>query len=319
MKLLVLGKRGSVTHWTEDAVAGFRAAGHDVRFASVRNPSLHRSIEAILLARWAGAPRAAYIGRAVARFSPDLILVITAYHTPLPILAHIAVLPHRPPIIGWVGDRFSAEEREVAALFDAVAYTDTGLLALHAELGFRCRAVFLSHAANLRLAGGPADKQPRKPEMVFVANPTPYRLQLVSQVRAPMQLYGPGWTRLPRTPHHIHPRRVGIRELATIYHTHLAALNVRNEDNVLIGLNQRHFDPYLSGTPVVADDQGDLPRCFESGREMLVYRDVDELNEIYARLQRQPAEATTVGEAGRRRVLAEHTYGHRLMTLARLV
>jgi len=155
--------------------------------------------------------------------------------------------------------------------------------------------------------------------MVFVANPTPYRLQLVSQVRVPMQLYGPGWARLPRTSHHIHPRRIGIRELATIYRTHLAVLNVRNESNVLIGLNQRHFDPCLAGTPVVADDQGDLPSCFEPGREMLVYRDVDELNDIYARLLRHLDEAMAVGEAGRRRVLAEHTYGHRLTTLARLV
>ena len=97
MKVFVVGKRGSVTHWAEDAVAGFRAAGHVVAFGSTRNPGLHRSVERILLAGWAGVPRAAFLGRAIARFAPDLILVVTAYHTPLPLLEHIAALPNRPP------------------------------------------------------------------------------------------------------------------------------------------------------------------------------------------------------------------------------
>jgi spore maturation protein CgeB len=96
-------------------------------------------------------------------------------------------------------------------------------------------------------------------------------------------------------------------------------MHVRNERNVMVGLNQRHFDPCLAGTPVVADNQDDLPLCFEPGREMLVYRDVDELNDLYVRLRRDPERAAAVGAAGRRRVLAEHTYGHRLTALARML
>lgn len=318
MRLFILGKRGSVTHWAEDAVAGFQAAGHDVRFGSFRLPGLHRSLEKLLLARHVGAPLAVRLGRAISQFSPDLILVITGYYAPLPILEHIAALPNRPPLVGWVGDKFSLDDRPAAALFDAVAYTDTGLLALHQELGFGARASFLPHAANTRLETGAEATGVRRPDMVFVANPTAYRLALVSQVRTPIQLYGPGWTRLPPTNHQIHPRRIGVDELGKIYRTHFAVLNARNERNVLVGLNQRHFDPYLARTPVVTDDQGDLPLCFEPGREMLVYRDADELNQQYARLQREPGLAAAVGEAGQRRVLAEHTYGHRLATLARL-
>ena len=316
MKLFVVGKRGSVTHWPEDAVAGFRAAGHDVRFGSTRNPNLHRSIEQVLLARWAGVPRAAHLGRAIGRFSPELIVVITAFHTPLPILEHLAALPGRPPLLGWVGDRFAEESRAAAALFDAVAYTDTGLLALHETLGFPCPAIFLPHAANPRLEGGA--NMARRPEMVFVANPTKYRLALVSQVRTPMALIGPGWEQLTPTHHQIDAQRIGVEALAACYRTHLAVLNIRHERNVLAGLNQRHFDPYLMATPVIADDQGDLPRCFDPGREVLVYRDIDELNELYAKLRREPAMASAIGDAGRRRVLAEHTYGHRLAALASL-
>ena len=79
-----------------------------------------------------------------------------------------------------------------------------------------------------------------------------------------------------------------------------------------------HGGKLISGT-VVADNQDDLPLCFEPGHEVLVYRDVDELNDLYVRLRREPERAAAVGEAGRRRVLAEHTYGHRLTALAKLL
>src|SRR4051794_40106984 len=130
MKLFVLGKIGGVLHWTEDSVAGFRAAGHDVCLGIARNPRLHRGIERVLLARWAGIPRAARLARAISKFSPDMILVIAATLVPLPILEHVAALPNRPPLFGWIGDRISAGDRPAMELLDAVAYTDTGLLAL---------------------------------------------------------------------------------------------------------------------------------------------------------------------------------------------
>jgi spore maturation protein CgeB len=310
MKVFVLGKLGSVTQWTEGSIAGFRAAGHEVALGVTRNPRMHRVIDRML-------PRSARIGRAIAAFSPDLIVAVAAYLVPLPILRRVAALPNRPPLLGWVGDLFSAADRETAELFDAVAYTDSGLLALHDQLGFASRAVFLPHAVGVEqdrgVAGGP-----RQRSMVFVANPTPHRLALVSQVHLPLHLYGPGWQRLQPTEHRIDARRVGPDELAGVYRSHLAVLNIRNERNVVDGLNQRHFAPYLAATPVVADDQADLERCFEPGREILVYRDAGELNDIYQGLQREPDRAAAIGEAGKRRVLAEHTYARRLAALAAL-
>jgi hypothetical protein len=59
MKIVVLARRGSVVHRAEDAVAGFKAGGHDVRFDVTRDPFPHRTIEKVLLAWSLGAPRAA--------------------------------------------------------------------------------------------------------------------------------------------------------------------------------------------------------------------------------------------------------------------
>jgi len=109
----------------------------------------------------------------------------------------------------------------VAGLFDAIAYTDTGLLALHDELHLPTRAAYLPHAANPRLGAAGLDPggtgQPaRVPRMVFVANPTRHRRAVVGHISAPMTLYGPGWKSLSPTHHEINARPVGIAELASI-------------------------------------------------------------------------------------------------------
>jgi spore maturation protein CgeB len=298
MRIFILGKRGSVVHWAEDCIAAFRAAGHEVRFGVTRDPRLNPAIERILL-----APRARQFARTITRFSPSLILAIAPYQMPLAILEHVARMTRRPPLLGWVGDTFTATSARHADLFDAVGYTDTGLLAAHRRFGWTAPAAYLPHAANPRLDRGVADRVARHRDMVFVASPTPHRRELISQVRTPMRLFGIGWT--PQLPagHVIDPRHVGIDELAAIYRAPVAVLNIRNENNVLAGLNQRHFDPYLAATPVVSDDQADLPCCFD---------------DVYARIRREPGHAATIGENGRRRVLAEHTYEHRLAALTKL-
>jgi spore maturation protein CgeB len=149
--------------------------------------------------------------------------------------------------------------------------------------------------------------------MVFIANVTPGRRAVIGAIASPVSVYGPGWRRA--APHDIHPGRAPHAAVAGLYARHLAALNVRNEHNVLFGLNQRSFDPYLSATPLLCDDQGDLERCFDPGAEVLAWRDVAELNVAYERLRRSPDEARRIGEAGRRRLLADHGYGHRLAAL----
>jgi spore maturation protein CgeB len=173
--------------------------------------------------------------------------------------------------------------------------------------------MFLPHAANLAAARPVAGV--RSPSMIFVGAATPGRLAVAEAITAPAVFQGPGWRRLRGHRHEVSARRVAHRSVAGLYAGHLAALNMRNEINVLSGLNQRSFDPCLSATPVVSDAQQDLERCFEPGAEVTVWRDAVELNAIYDRFRRHPDEAAAIGEAGRRRVVADHGYGARLATL----
>ncbi len=307
MKILLLGKQASINHWLEDAASAFRAGGHDVRLGIVRRPWLGAALEARLV-----EPLAALLARRAPRFAPELILAIGGFHVPLAFLERLAALPGRPPLAGWVGDAFDETARPAAALYDLVAYTDTGLLARHRRLAFASPALFLPHAADPG-AASPTPAGGRGDRMVFVGAATQGRRAVVEAVAAPLNIFGPGWAAAAGP--HAYAGRVPHRAVAGLYASHLAALNIRNEHNVLSGLNQRSFDPCLSASPVVSDAQGDLELCFDTGAEVLVWRDSDELNAHYDRLRRAPSEAARIGEAGRRRVLAEHTFGHRLAAL----
>jgi spore maturation protein CgeB len=312
MKIFLLGKGASITHWLEDAAAAFTAEGHGVTVGLVRRPWLAAPLEAGLV-----GPIAAALCRRIRRAAPDLILVIGGFHAPLEILHAVAALPGRPPMIGWVGDRFEAEALDLARTFDAVGYTDSGLLARHQALDFPSRAFYLPHAANP--AGDWPSRARRAARMIFIANPTPHRRQVIRAIEPGVVLYGPGWTSAEGAQHQIHAHRAPPGALRGLYGGHLAALNIRNEANVLAGLNQRNFDPLLAGAALLTDDQPDLARCFEPGVEVLVWRTTDELKGAYERLLAHPQTAAALAARGRRRVLADHTYGARLKTLAALL
>lgn len=312
MRICLLGKRRSVTGWLEGTAIAWRQAGHGVMTAIFRDSRLHPALERALFAPGLGAPRAAALVRRVRAFAPDLIVAIDAFAAPLSLVAGLAASPGLPPLFGWVGDEFGDDVVDRAPAFAAIGYTDSGFLAAHTRLGLRAEAFYLPHAANPMLADAPPRRGARSPTMVFIANRTKLRLATLERLREPVVLYGAGWQSMRGGIHDVHLRRVPTERLAPIYHAHAATLNIRNETHVLAGLNQRNFDPYLCGAAVVTDPQADLERCFEPGAEVVVWREAGEIDEISARLRREPDWAAAIAERGRRRVLADHSYAARL-------
>lgn len=316
-KILVVGKRGNITHWMENIEAAFRAAGHETRSFSELGDGLiayaHVKLYRTFAKRRVGEVLAPKFLKTVRDFGPDLIFFVNAWRLPVELYQAAASLPRRPVLAGWVGDRFTETHKPILDSLDRVYHTDSAFLTEAKRMGFRDNGLFLPLAVNVPQFS--PMHLPRANAMVFVANRTAHRESVVREITKPVVIYGRHWERMSGTPHDIHARRVAMADLPELYNRYRAVLNVRNEVNVLEGLNQRSFEPAACATPVVNDAMPDLERCFEPGREILVYRNADELNAIYGRLSEDETFAASIGEAAYRRVLAEHTYQHRIETI----
>ena len=77
-------------------------------------------------------------------------------------------------------------------------------------------------------------------------------------------------------------------------------------------VNQRVFDVPACGAFLLTDDQSSLNELFEAGREVITYKNTDEIQELVRFYLDNPAARDEVVKRARDRVLNEHTYKHRL-------
>ena len=316
-RILLIGKSGSIVQWFEDARDGFEDAGALPQVFAL-NGNTPLAAMRVRLAKLRGSAvldhhLADRLDQTLKAGKPDLVVFVQGYWAPTALLG--LVKAHGIPLAAWVGDRFGMQASEQARLLDRVYYTDSGFLAEARSFGFPDNGSYLPHAANTRhFVPGTAVRRER---IVFVAVPTRHRLELLRQVTSPIAVYGRRWNALGPSPHEVHDRWLARTRVPRLYQESLAVLNIRNELNVLEGLNQRSFEPAACGTPVIHDELADLARCFEPGREVLVFRDAQELQEICGRIRRDSALARRIGDAALQRVRAEHTCMHRARTILR--
>jgi spore maturation protein CgeB len=315
-RILLLGKRGSLVLWLENLQRACVRLGYATRVFATNGDTLSSR----LCAKWPGRDAAtaawmlARFERTLADFRPDLVVVAGVFGVPLNYYQMLHHLPQRPWIAGLVGDRFPGDSRERANYCDRLYFTDTCFFQDAAAAGFTTPGCYLPLAVDPDLFR--PNQGPRVSEMLFVASRTEFREAVARGLDTPARIIGTDWSGLARDGfHRVSNRKISRAHLIRLYQRHATVLNVRNEANVEHGLNQRSFEPLACGAVVLNDDLPDLPLCFEPGREILVYRDGEELNTLVARLRREPGFGTRIAEAGRQRVLAEHTYGHRVQTI----
>ena len=312
MRALFVDKQSGVILWSAGLAAGFRELGWETRTFALNRGSLLWRMQHKLGLEAALHRQVAALQREIETWRPQAVIVFYPLQLSVRLVQAAREAAAKPLIIGLVGDRFGAGEAAAAALFDRLFYSDSGFLDLAEEYGFPANGVFLPHAADVSLfRPGP---WPRVRRLVFVANVTAQRQAIVDNLNCPIDLYGRHWHR-GTAPQQVHARRIPLERAAELYARHQAALNLRHEHNIVRGLNQRSFEALACGTPVLNDDLADIGRCFEPEREILVWKSRDELNALCDQVLADEAYARRIGEAGRRRVLAEHTYGHRARQL----
>ena len=80
-------------------------------------------------------------------------------------------------------------------------------------------------------------------------------------------------------------------------------------------LNPRTFEIAACGGFQLVDERSYLPENFEVGKEMICFTSLQEMRELAKEFLSKPDKRIEIASASRERVLAEHTYEHRMLEL----
>lgn len=80
-------------------------------------------------------------------------------------------------------------------------------------------------------------------------------------------------------------------------------------------VNQRVFDVPATGSFIITDWREQMEQLFVPEHEIICYNEPGEARELVRYYLDKPVERTKIALAARKRILAEHTYDHRLKTL----
>ena len=137
-----------------------------------------------------------------------------------------------------------------------------------------------------------------------------------NHLRGKFALIGKGWDKLPS----LH----GGYLRANMEHAEEKSGHVYAQSQICLnlfggsvhgGLPLRPYDIGASGGLILTHDQRELPSLFEPGRECLAFRTPEEMCGMMDEVRASPARFNEIALAGRRRVLAEHTWEHRMERL----
>jgi len=143
-------------------------------------------------------------------------------------------------------------------------------------------------------------------------------LEAVAQLGVHLRVYGKGWETLDDSyavKRHVAGRvLLPAEQVARAYRAAAIVLNVHHPQ-LPQGCNQRTFEVPACGAFQLVDMRTELSHLFKLDEEVACYRDTKNLQEKVRYYLAHPAERAHLAEAGHKRVLAEHTYVHRLRRL----
>jgi spore maturation protein CgeB len=165
-------------------------------------------------------------------------------------------------------------------------------------------------------------------DLAFLGNRLPDREERVAEFflraaelapRRRFLLGGAGWDDRALPANVVRLGHVGTAEHNAFNATPLAVLNVLRESMAANGWSPatRVFEAAGAGACLVTDAWAGIELFLEPGEEVLVAADGEEVAAHVAELT--PARARALGEAARRRVLAEHTYDRRALQVEELL
>jgi spore maturation protein CgeB len=318
-------------HGYGESIAGaLRRAGHDVvlhaydlnstAWEKVRTKAAHELPDRVGIRAGARARARSLTVRAVAAVSqsrPEV--VITVKGDVLGVDFWAAVDGSGAQQVLWLYDelhRMGFEAGVISSRPSVVSYSPHDVELLR-SCGQRVEHMLDAFDHTLPFSPIPSD------EVVFVGARYPERTRVLEglhQRGVAVRAYGRDWSPHPidllrtwqiRRPDVPSGRDVTRSEAYGLTSGAVAAINSHSDQD---GFTMRTYE--LPGTgSLQLIDRTDVDQLYEPGREVLVYRDLDELSEHCQRARHEPRWARSIAEAGRARTLAHHTFDHRVPLL----
>lgn len=143
-----------------------------------------------------------------------------------------------------------------------------------------------------------------------------YRLECIRHLEAfrPVIYGDEGWQELIRPPFRLRQEVGYYDELPRVYAASEINFNATSLQ-MKAAVNQRVFDVPAAGGFLLTDFREQLAEVLEPGREVICYRQPEEIPELVRYYLRRPAARRRLVQAARERVLREHTYLHRVQTM----
>ena len=141
--------------------------------------------------------------------------------------------------------------------------------------------------------------------LTFVGSRKPERQFLIKQLLdfgVPIDLFGTGWSNAK-----------WVDDAKTIYRTSQINLGIgfASPSLALTSLKGRDFECPGAGACYLTTYNWELPNHFELGKEVLCYRSMEELIEMYSYYHTRPKECLEIAQAAWRRCAREHTWEQR--------
>jgi spore maturation protein CgeB len=220
----------------------------------------------------------------------------------------------------WFPDHVANLGRQLMLLapYNAIFFKEPWLTdRLRAMLGLP--VYYLPQACNPRWHR-PVAQAGTEPFLVIAGNMYPSRVRLLDRLTAkgiPLRLYGGGFPRwigetASRAAHT--GRYIAREEKARVFRSAAGVLNTMNLAEVR-GVNARLFEAAGCGAAVLTEFRSTVPELFEVGKEVLAFRDFDDLLEQATRLLSDRGLTERLGDAATQRAHRDHTYDLRVTTI----
>jgi hypothetical protein len=150
-------------------------------------------------------------------------------------------------------------------------------------------------------------------EISFVGSKRPEREKLTAELRrlgVPIEPFGTGWE---RSAEGAHPERIYRASMMNL------GIGLASPSERITTLKTRDFECPGSGSCYLTTFNWELGLYYEIGKDILCYRTIEELIEIFSFYRRRPALCVNIARAAYQRCLNEHTWERRFRDLFRHV